>query len=40
MIVDKFAICDENTTDAAESENNIDSSFISFDDPGENIPHK
>ena len=40
MIVDKFAICDENTTDAAESENNIDSSFIWFDDPRENIPQE
>ena len=41
MIVDRFSICDENTTDAAENENNIAStnaSFISFGDPRENIP--
>ena len=43
MIVDRFAICDENTTDAAESENNIVStnpSFISFGDLRENIPQE
>ena len=41
LIVDRFSICDENTTDAAENENNIAStnaSFISFGDPRENIP--
>lgn len=41
MSVDRFSICDENTTDGAESENNIAStspSFISFVDPRENIP--
>lgn len=41
MIVDRFSICVENTTDGAESENKIAStspSFISFVDPRENIP--
>ena len=41
MIVDRFSNCDENTTDGAESGNNIAStspSFILFVDPRENIP--
>ena len=41
MIVDRFAICDDNTTDVAESENNIAStnpSFASFGDSTESIP--
>ena len=43
MTVDRFSICDDNTTDGAESENNIAStnpSFISFVDPRENIPQE
>ena len=42
MIVARFSICDDNTTDGAESENNIAStnpSFISFVDRG-NIPQE
>ena len=43
MIVDRFSICNDNTTDAAESENNLAStnlSFILFGDPRENIPQE